>query len=169
VSRRRRLPAKLCLARSWVQANGTLCDIVCRGLLLALLRAGLIELPAVRMKPPNSVLAHRRVAQTTPIDQSPLVSTLVGLGPVEPRQVRRAGGEALFGQLRAHHHHLLESFIDPTRFNGTCYRAANWLCLGQSTGRGHRTPGWRPTRSLKQLWVCPLPRHFRQHLLGTHG
>jgi hypothetical protein len=263
---RRRLSAKLCLAWNWVQANGTLCDMVCRGLLLALHRAGLIELPAVRMKPPNNVLAHRRVAQTTPIDQSPLVNTLVGLGPIELRQVRRAEGEALFGQLLAQHHylgycrpvgehlkylafaqarpvaclawssaphhlgprdrfigwtqeqrlrhlhliayntrfllvpwlqvpglashllsrvaqvissdwqrlyhhpiHLLESFIDPTRFNGTCYRAANWLYLGQSTGRGHRTPGRRPTRSLKQLWVYPLSRRFRQHLLGTHG
>ncbi len=64
---------------------------------------------------------------------------------------------------------LLETFVDADRFPGTCYRAANWLYLGRSTGRGHRTPDWRPNRSLKELWVYPLSPHFRQHLLGTHG
>ena len=61
---------------------------------------------------------------------------------------------------------MLETFIDPGRFSGTCYRAANWLYLGRSTGRGHRTPSWRPNRSLKELWVYPLSPNFRQHLLG---
>jgi hypothetical protein len=72
---------------------------------------------------------------------------------------------------RLYHHpiHLLETFIDPERFCGTCYRAANWLYLGRSTGRGHRTPDWRPNRSLKELWVYPLSPRFRQHLLGSDG
>ena len=45
---RRRLSAKLCEAWQWKQANGALCDMVCRGLLLMLHRAGEIELPATR-------------------------------------------------------------------------------------------------------------------------
>jgi hypothetical protein len=50
---RRRLSAKLCTAWNWVQPNGALRDMICRGLLLALHRAGLIELPAPRMRPPE--------------------------------------------------------------------------------------------------------------------
>jgi hypothetical protein len=45
---RRKLSAQLCEAWQWKQANGALCDMVCRGLLLMLHRAGEIELPAIR-------------------------------------------------------------------------------------------------------------------------
>jgi hypothetical protein len=45
---RRRLSAQLCEAWQWKQANGALCDMVCRGLLLMLHRAGEIKLPPVR-------------------------------------------------------------------------------------------------------------------------
>ena len=50
---RRRLSQKLCEAWQWKQANGALRDMVCRGLLLMLHRAGEIELPPVRYTPPN--------------------------------------------------------------------------------------------------------------------
>ena len=55
---RRRLSEKLCEAWQWKQANGALRDMVCRGLLLMLHRAGQIELPQVRYTPPNP-LARR--------------------------------------------------------------------------------------------------------------
>ena len=50
---RRRLSTKLCQAWNWVQANGHPRDMVCRGLMLGLHRAGLIELPVQRYLPPN--------------------------------------------------------------------------------------------------------------------
>ena len=59
---------------------------------------------------------------------------------------------------------LLESFVEVERFAGTCYRAANWTCVGQTRGRGklgdHRI-GQVP---IKAVWVYPLVRHFREHL-----
>lgn len=263
---RRRLSAELCRAWNWVQPNGALCDMVCRGLLLALHRAELIQLPPPRFQPHNNVLLHRRTRTAVAIDQSPLECPFAELGPLEVRQVRRTAAEDLFGQLLAEHHylgysrpvgehlkylifaqdrpvaclawssaphhlgprdrfigwtpsqrrerlhliayntrflivpwakvphlashllgrvarvistdwqslyhhpiHLLETFIDPERFRATCYRAANWRCVGQSTGRGHRNPTHQRTRSIKDLWVYPLSPHFREHLLGTHG
>jgi hypothetical protein len=62
---------------------------------------------------------------------------------------------------------LLETFIDPERFAGTCYRAANWTYLGLTTGRGKDDQTNRPNRSLKQLWVYPLRPDFRRQLCGA--
>ena len=65
------------------------------------------------------------------------------------------------------YHHpirLLETFIDPTRFRGTCYRAANWTYLGLTTGRGKDDQTNKPNRSLKQLWVYPLGKDFKKQL-----
>jgi hypothetical protein len=70
--------------------------------------------------------------------------------------------------LYAHPVYLLETFIDPARFRGTCYRAANWLYLGLTTGRGKDDQTNRPNRSLKQLWVYPLRPNFRRQL-GAPG
>jgi len=63
--------------------------------------------------------------------------------------------------------YLLESFVQRGRFRGTCYRAANWLCVGQTRGRGRqgRNP-MEPTEPPKDIYVYPLSEHFRQHLLG---
>jgi hypothetical protein len=59
---------------------------------------------------------------------------------------------------------FLETFIDPERFRGTCYRAANWRFLGVTTGRGKDAPTMAPNRSIKQLWGYPLSRDFRRRL-----
>ena len=67
-------------------------------------------------------------------------------------------------QLYQHPIYLLETFIEPARFRGTCYRAANWLPLGLTTGRGKDDLTHQPNRSLKELWVQPLGRNFRQRL-----
>ena len=71
-----------------------------------------------------------------------------------------ADWQALYG----HPVYLLETFIDPERFRGTCYRAANYIYLGLTTGRGKDDQTMRPNRSLKQLWVYPLRRDFRRCL-----
>jgi hypothetical protein len=64
----------------------------------------------------------------------------------------------------AHPVYLLETFIDPGRFRGTCYRAANWIVLGHTTGRGKDDLTHRPNRPIKEALVLPLHRRFRQLL-----
>jgi hypothetical protein len=258
---RRRLSTKLCLAWNWVQANGHPRDMVCRGLMLGLHRAGLIELPAQRQFPPNP-LADRVQPEPEPdLSWDEVEGALSELGPVEIRQVRRTPQEKLFGRLMQTHHylgytqpvgehlkyiyyaqgqpvacmawsssprhlgardrfigwsaktrranihflayntrflilpwvkvphlashlltrtarvisadwqklyhhpiHLLETFIDPERFPGTCYRAAHWVLVGQTTGRGKDDQTNQANRSLKELWVYPLSRDFRSKL-----
>jgi hypothetical protein len=62
--------------------------------------------------------------------------------------------------------HLLESFVERGRFGGTCYRAANWLCVGQTRGRGRQGANpLKPTEPAKDVYLHPLTRHFRRHLL----
>ena len=258
---RRRLSTKLCLAWNWVQANGHPRDMVCRGLMLGLHRAGLIELPAARQFPPNP-LADRVQPEPEPdLSWDAVKGALSELGPIEIRQVRRTPQDKLFGGLmQAHHYlgyaqpvgehlkyvyyaqgqpvacmawsssprhlgardrfigwnaqrrranihflayntrflilpwvkaphlashlltrtarvisadwqklyhhpiHLLETFIDPGRFSGTCYRAANWILVGVTTGRGKDDQTNQANRSLKELWVYPLSRDFRRKL-----
>lgn len=259
---RTELSRRLCQAWNWVQANGSLRDMVCRGLLLALERAGHMALPPVKWRPPNP-LAVRRRPQPPEVDATPLACRLRDLGPLQFRLVRRTPEEPLFNGLIEHHHYLgytqpvgehvkymvfagerpvaclawssavrhlgprdrfigwgpearrrnirflaynsrylilpwvrvpclashllgrmaallrrdweriyghpiyyLETFIDPQRWRGTCYRAANWIALGLTTGRGKASNSHRPNRSLKQVLGYPLEKQFRR-LLGA--
>ena len=61
---------------------------------------------------------------------------------------------------------FLETFVDPTRHRGTCYRAANWIVLGQTFGRGHRQPTQTPNRPVKLVLALPLVKSFRELLGG---
>lgn len=258
---RRHLSEKLCEAWQWVQPNGRLCAMVCRGLMLALHRAGRIELPPVRRVLPNPVAEHRRPA-LVPVDTTPLRAQLNQIQPLEFRQVRRTPEEALFNSLIEQYHYLghtrpvgehlkflvyaqqrpiaclawssaprhlasrdhfigwsaearrqniryiaynvrflllpwvairhaashilarmagrlsaewqrvyghplyfLETFIDPLRFRGTCYRAANWIVLGTTTGRGKDDIHHRgPNRPIKQVLGYGLCADFRRRL-----
>ena len=257
---RRALSRKLCEAWGWKQANGTPRDMVCRGLLLMLHRAGQIELPRVRFTPRNPLVRRERPRPVL-IDTTPLNGPLHQLQPIEFEAVRRSGDEPLFNSLIEQHHYLgyeqpvgehlkylvwahgrpvaclawssaprhlgsrdrfigwsaearrrnirflayntrflilpwvqvehlashilgrmakrlsedwegsyghpvyfLETFIDPERFRGTCYRAANWVVLGRTTGRGKNCPTKRPNRSLKEVLGYPLVPHFRELL-----
>jgi len=259
-SSRRDLSKKLCEAWHWVQANGALRDMVCRGLMLMLHREGLIELPPVRWVPRNP-LVERSPQVLVNVDQTPLQVRLAELGAMEVRQVRRTSEEALFNSLLQHHHYLgytqpvgehlkylvyakgrpiacvawcsaarhlgsrdrfigwgpqarrrnirmlayntrflilpwvtvphlashllgrmarmlsadwqrvyghriyfVETFIDPQRFRGTCYRAANWTVLGTTTGRGKDAPTRQANRSIKQVLGLALVKDFRQRL-----
>src|SRR6266536_6154801 len=58
-----------------------------------------------------------------------------------------------------------ETFIDPDRFRGTCYRAANWILLGRTTGRGKDDQTHRANRALKDVLAYPLAEDFRERLL----
>ena len=102
---RRELSQKLCQAWNWVQANGAACDMVCRGLMLALDRAGHIRLPAPKRRPPNP-LAVRAKPSCPEIDTSLIVSSLKDLGPLEFRLVGRTPDEPVFNGLIEHYHYL---------------------------------------------------------------
>jgi hypothetical protein len=73
-----------------------------------------------------------------------------------------ADWERMYG----HPIYFLETFVDPERFRGTCYRAANWVLLGETTGRGKQSNSYVPNRSMKQILGYPLTRRFRE-LLGA--
>ena len=60
---------------------------------------------------------------------------------------------------------LVETFVERDRFAGTSYRAANWQLVGQTRGRGRQGPDPRlRSTSIKDVFVYPLHRHFRQRL-----
>ena len=259
-SSRRNLSERLCEAWNWVQANGALRSMVCRGLMLMLHRQGLIELPPVRRVIRNPFL-ERSAPVVVTVDEAPLSMGLADLGTLEVRQVRRTPDEAVFNGLMQQHHYLgytqpvgehlkymvyaggrpiacmawssaprhlgsrdrfigwtaparlanirllayntrflilpwvtvphlashllgriarrlsadwqsvyghpiyfLETFIDPQRFRGTCYRAANWTFMGVTTGRGKDAPTYEPNRSIKQVLGYALVKDFRQRL-----
>jgi len=259
-SSRRNLSERLCEAWNWVQANGALRSMVCRGLMLMLHRQGLIELPPVRRVIRNPFL-ERSAPVVVTVDAAPLSMGLADLGTLEVRQVRRTPDEAVFNGLMQQHHYLgytqpvgehlkymvyaggrpiacmawssaprhlgsrdrfigwtaparlanirllayntrflilpwvtvphlashllgriarrlsadwqsvyghpiyfLETFIDPQRFRGTCYRAANWTFMGVTTGRGKDAPTYEPNRSIKQVLGYALVKDFRQRL-----
>jgi hypothetical protein len=257
---RRALSHRLCAAWDWRQSNGAPRDMVCRGLMLALWRAGHIELPAVRRRPPNPLTVRAR-PQPIAVDTSPIHGSLRDLLPLSFRQVRRTPEEALFNSLLQTHHylgytqpvgeqlkfivyagtrpvalfawssaarhlgprdrylgwsaqarrhnirgvayntrflvlpwvqiphlashllarmtrmlsaeweavyghpvHFAETFIDTDRFRGTCYRAANWVLLGRTQGRGKNDLTHRPNRSLKDVLGLALTEDFREQL-----
>ncbi len=102
---RRALSQKLCAAWGWVQANGSPRDMVCRGLLLALHRAGHIELPPPLWglgQPPAR--PHRPPAME--VDRTPVAGRLPGLGALELHAVRRTPDEVLCNSLIETHHYL---------------------------------------------------------------
>ncbi len=104
-SSRRKLSRQLCEVWNWVQPNGAACDMICRGLMLALDRAGHIVLPPVRRRPLNP-LAVRRRPQCPQIDATLITGSLADLGPLEFRMVRRTPEESLVNALLEHHHYL---------------------------------------------------------------
>jgi hypothetical protein len=102
---RRALSIELCKAWGWVQPNGALRDGVCRGLLLALHRAGHIELPPPRLRTSKPPWERVKPAPVE-VDATPLETSLSELGPVQLRQVRRTPEEALVNGLVQQHHYL---------------------------------------------------------------
>jgi len=237
---RRSLSKKLCEAWNWIQPNGALRDMVCRGFLLLLHRAGYIKLPPKKFTP-NNPFINRESPPKVEINQTAICTTLSKILPLEIRQVRRTSVEKLFNSLIAQHHYLgychpvgehlkysvlsdgfigwsadirkknlhliaynsrflilpwvripylashllgrmakvlpvdweriynhplyfLETFVDTERFEGTCYKAANWIYLGNTTGRGKNDQTNKPNRSIKAVWGYPLSRDFREVL-----
>ena len=179
---RRRLSEKLCEAWQWKQANGALRDMVCRGLLLMLHRAGEIALPPIRFRTLNP-LVRRATPAPMLIDTTPIAGALKQLQPVEWQQVRRTGEEPLFNSLMEQHHYL--GYEQPV---GEHLKYLAWAhgrplaCLAWSSAPRHlgsrdRYIGWNAearrrnirfiaynTRFLILPWVR-VP-HLASHLLG---
>jgi len=59
---------------------------------------------------------------------------------------------------------LLETFVQKDRFKGTCYKAANWLNVGQTKGRGKLGPPGKISVPIKDIWLYPLNKHFKSLL-----
>jgi hypothetical protein len=67
-------------------------------------------------------------------------------------------------RMYSHPIYFAETFIDPSRFRGTCYRAANWQLLGVTTGRGKNDQTNKPNRPIKEILGLPLTPRFREYL-----
>ena len=179
---RRALSETLCSAWDWRQANGASRAMVCRGLMLALWRAGHIELPAVRRRPPNPLCVRARPVPAT-VDSAPLRRRLHELGPLTFVQVRRTPAESLFNSLMQAHHYL--SYAQPVgeHLKFMVYAGARpmalfaWSSAPRHLGPRDRYLGWSPevrrqnlagiaynTRYLILPWI--KVEHLASHLLG---
>jgi hypothetical protein len=179
---RHRLSAELCRAWNWVQPNGTLRDMVARGLMLKLHRAGLIELPPVRYINHNPFLSRKRPSPVT-IDRTPVERNLAEIRPLEFRQVRRTPEEPVFNGLMEEHHYL--GYVHPVgeHLKYLVFAMERPVaCLAWSSAPRHLGPrdrfiGWTPearrrnlrflaynTRFLILPWVR-VP-HLASHILG---
>ncbi len=61
---------------------------------------------------------------------------------------------------------LLESFVEAERFEGTCYRAANWIHVGATQGRGKLDTRHEVKLAVKEIWLYPLVKNFQRSLCG---
>jgi hypothetical protein len=59
---------------------------------------------------------------------------------------------------------LMESFVDPIKYNGTCYKASNWHLIGKTTGKGLVRKGKTYTTTPKLIFTMPLQKNFRKQL-----
>jgi len=81
------------------------------------------------------------------------------------RIARRLSGD--WQEKYGHPIHLLETFVDTSRFAGTCYRAANWLMVGVTTGRTRQNKTMVPQAAPKAVWLYPLRENFREALCAS--
>jgi hypothetical protein len=159
----------LCKEWNWIQPNGALRDMVARGFMLKLHREGYIRLPDKRNNPNNPFINRKKPAKIQ-IDQTKIKAGLAQIKPLEIKQVRKTSHEKLFNSLKdweAIYNHpifFLETFVYTQHFLGTCYKAANWQYLGDTTGRGKNDHTKKPNRSIKAVWGYPLSKNFRSYM-----
>ncbi len=67
----------------------------------------------------------------------------------------------------AHPIHLVETFVERNRFKGTCYKAANWICVGQTKGRGRQDRYSACSVPVKDIFLYPVNLNFRQALSSS--
>ncbi|RLD25936.1 MAG: hypothetical protein DRI70_06360 [Bacteroidetes bacterium] len=64
----------------------------------------------------------------------------------------------------AHPLHMVETFVESPRFKGTCYKAANWIWVGKTTGRSRQDRKRNLSVPIKEIWLYPLTRNFQKTL-----
>jgi hypothetical protein len=64
--------------------------------------------------------------------------------------------------------YMLETYVECDRFAGTCYKAANWVYVGKTEGRGRDDIDRTASLPIKDIYLYPLHKQFRQ-LLGREG
>lgn len=176
---RRVLSRKLCEAWNWVQSNGRPCDMVCRGFMLKLHRAGYIKLPPKKCNP-NNPLVDRPSPPKIYVDQTPIHGCISKNSPIAIRQVRGTSFEKLFNSL-----------IDQRHYLGYCHPVGEHLkylaftqnrpiaCLSWSSAVRHlgsrdRFIGWTPEIRKRNLHLIAYNSRFlildwvRIPCLATH-
>jgi hypothetical protein len=103
---RRALSKRLCEAWNWVQPNGQVRDMVCRGLMLELHRSGLIRLPEKKQTPPNPLAANRAKPAQVAVDQTPISGSAKTVGALKIRRVRGTDEKKLYNGLIEQYHYL---------------------------------------------------------------
>ena len=162
---RRALSLELCAAWGWAQANGAPRDMVCRGLLLALERAGEIELPPPRWTS-SSPPPRPRSPAAVDVDRTPVRKRLADLGAIEFRQVRRSREESLFNGLIAAHHYL--GYTQPVgeHLKYLVYAAERAVaCFAWSSAPRHLGPrdrfiGWSPEARRRNIGLVAYNSRF---------
>ena len=81
--------------------------------------------------------------------------------------LRRLSGD--WQEVYGHHVVLAESFVDSSRFRGTCYRASNWICVGETKGWAKRGASYRFHGAPKSVWLYPLRRDWKAQLCTAAG
>ena len=61
--------------------------------------------------------------------------------------------------------YVLETYVERDRFKGTCYKAANWVCVGETTGRGRNSRTNVGELPVKDIYLYPLHKRFREKLV----
>lgn len=258
---RRALSVKFCVSTNWVQANGNLRDMVARGFMLSLYRAGHINLPPKKYITNNPLAKPKKPVEIF-VDKTPIDAALKDI-KLEFIQVRRSAKEKLFNSLIEKYHYLgyvqpvgehlkymvfagnrplaciafssaprhigprdkfigwnvkerkqninlicynirflilpwvhvcclashilaraakiisrdwqkmynhpvyyIETFVDRHLFSGTCYKAANFIYLGDTKGLGKDSKTKTPNRPIKAIYGYPLIKGFRKVLTG---
>ena len=59
---------------------------------------------------------------------------------------------------------MIETFVEQARFRGVCYQAANWVCVGETVGRGRDDTDNTASLPIKDIYLYPLHRKYRQLL-----
>ena len=168
---RRQLSLQLCEVWGWRQANGALRDMVCRGLLLELERAGRVKLPPASHVHRNPSTRHglEGVKTLTPplLDTTPLESPLGALRPLEIQPVRRTADEPLFNYLVAEYHPLGYTRPVGEHLKYLVYAAGRPIaCLAWSSAPRHlgardRFIGWSAeTRRRNLRFLAYNPRYL---------
>ncbi len=62
--------------------------------------------------------------------------------------------------------YLLETFVEKERFPGTCYKAANWICVGQTKGTAKKGHDHLVHGLIKDIFLYPLRKDFREKLIS---